>query len=138
MILQDKTVVVTGVGGGLGRECAAAALRDGANVVIAARTADTLTTIAGELDPSGERVATQVTDITDAASCEGLVDLATERFGGVDALVQVAAFENAWGGLYDLKFEDWRAAFDTNVIGTHTVIRPVAQAGGRAVAGLSC
>ena len=39
MILQGKTVLVTGVGGGLGRECAASALRDGANVVIAARTA---------------------------------------------------------------------------------------------------
>ena len=59
MILEEKTVVVTGVGGGLGRECAASALRDGANVVIAARTADTLATIAAELDPSGERVASQ-------------------------------------------------------------------------------
>ena len=36
MILEGKTVLVTGVGGGLGRECAASALRDGANVVIAA------------------------------------------------------------------------------------------------------
>ena len=44
MILEGKTVLVTGVGGGLGRECAASALRDGANVVIAARTADTLQT----------------------------------------------------------------------------------------------
>ena len=52
MILEGKTVLVTGVGGGLGRECAASALRDGANVVIAARTADTLATIAGELDPT--------------------------------------------------------------------------------------
>ena len=57
MILQGKTILVTGVGGGLGRECAASALRDGANVVIAARTADSLEAIAGELDPSGERVA---------------------------------------------------------------------------------
>ena len=80
MILEGKTVLVTGVGGGLGRECAASALRDGANVVIAARTADTLATIAGELDPSGERVASQVTDITDADSCGALVDLAKERF----------------------------------------------------------
>ncbi len=53
MILEGKTVLVTGVGGGLGRECAAAALRDGANVVIAARSADTLATIAAELDPTG-------------------------------------------------------------------------------------
>jgi NAD(P)-dependent dehydrogenase (short-subunit alcohol dehydrogenase family) len=128
MILEGKTVLVTGVGGGLGRECAAAALRDGANVVVAARSADTLATIAAELDPSGEKVAHHVTDITDADSCAGLVDLARERFGSVDALVQVAAFENAWGGLYDMKDEDWRSAFDTNVLGAMNVIRPAATA----------
>ena len=91
MILQGKTVLVTGVGGGLGRECAASALRDGANVVIAARTADSLAAIAAELDPTGGRVASQVTDITDADSCAALVDLAKERFGTVVALVPVAA-----------------------------------------------
>jgi len=128
MILEGKTVLVTGVGGGLGRECAAAALRDGAKVVVAARTADTLSTIAAELDPTGTRVASQVTDITDADSCAALVELAQDRFGSVDALVQVAAFENAWGGLYDLKFENWRSAFETNVIGALTVIRPAAEA----------
>ncbi len=128
MILEEKTVLVTGVGAGLGRECAAAALRDGANVVVAARTAETLGAIAQELDPTGERVASQVTDITDADSCAALVDLARDRFGSVDALVQVAAFDNAWGGLFDLKFEDWRSAFETNVIGALTVIRPVVEA----------
>jgi NAD(P)-dependent dehydrogenase (short-subunit alcohol dehydrogenase family) len=128
MILEGKTVVVTGVGGGLGRECAASALRDGAKVVLAARTADTLETTAAELDPSGERVATQVTDITDAESCQALVDHALRRFQTVDALIQVAAYENVWGGLYDLKFDAWRKAFETNVLGALTVIRPVATA----------
>jgi NAD(P)-dependent dehydrogenase (short-subunit alcohol dehydrogenase family) len=128
MILQGKTVLVTGVGGGLGRECAAGALREGANVVLAARTESTLQSTAQELDPSGDRVATAVTDITDPDSCVATVALATERFGGVDALIQVAAFEHAWGGLFDLKFEDWRAAFETNVIGALTIIRPVAEA----------
>jgi NAD(P)-dependent dehydrogenase (short-subunit alcohol dehydrogenase family) len=128
MILEGKTVVVTGVGGGLGRECAASALRDGASVVLAARTGPTLEAIAAELDPSGERVATHVTDITDPESCDSLVALAQERFGSVDALVQVAAYENVWGGLYDLKFEAWRKAFETNVLGALTVIRPVATA----------
>jgi len=127
MILEGKTVLVTGVGGGLGRECATAALRDGANVVLAARTEATLHTIAGELDPGGTRVATAVTDITDPDSCAALVEAATTRFGSVDALVQVAAFEHAWGGLFDLKFDDWRAAFDTNVLGALTVLRPVAE-----------
>jgi NAD(P)-dependent dehydrogenase (short-subunit alcohol dehydrogenase family) len=128
MILQGKTVVVTGVGGGLGRECAASALRDGANVVLAARTAETLATTAGELDPSGEHVTAQATDITDAGSCEALVAHALDRFGSVDALIQVAAYENVWGGLQDLRFEAWRKAFETNVIGALTVIRPVATA----------
>jgi NAD(P)-dependent dehydrogenase (short-subunit alcohol dehydrogenase family) len=46
----------------------------------------------------------------------------------VDALIQVAAYENVWGGLQDLRFEAWRKAFETNVIGALTVIRPVATA----------
>ncbi len=120
--------MVTGVGAGLGRECATSALRDGANVVLAARTADTLASTATELDPGGTRVATHVTDITDPESCAGLVETAMGRFGQVDALIQVAAYENVWGGLYDLKFESWRKAFETNVIGALTVVRPVAQA----------
>src|SRR5580692_8942312 len=128
MMLKGKTVVVTGVGGGLGRECAASALRDGANVVLAARTAETLEATASELDPSGERVAAQATDITDPDSCAALVQMAQGRFGSVDALIQVAAYENVWGGLYDLKFEAWRKAFETNVIGALTIIRPVAEA----------
>src|SRR5271168_3470441 len=99
MILEGKTVLVTGVGNGLGRECAASALRDGANVVMAARTPETLTAIAGELDPTGRRVATHPTDITDPESCASLVASATGRFGSVDALIQVAAYENVWGGL---------------------------------------
>src|SRR5580704_17911198 len=104
MMLKGKNVLVTGVGGGLGRECAASALRDGANVVLAARTAETLEATASELDPGGAHVATQVTDITDADSCAALVELAQHRVGSVDRLIQVAAYENVWGGLYDLKF----------------------------------
>jgi NAD(P)-dependent dehydrogenase (short-subunit alcohol dehydrogenase family) len=128
VLLEDKTVVVTGVGAGLGRECAASALRQGANVVLAARRKDELAAVAAAIDPAGDRTAHQATDITDADDCASLVALAQRRFGSVDALVQVAAYDNAWGGLYDLKLDDWRAAFDTNVLGALTVLRPVAAA----------
>lgn len=128
MLLEDKTVVVTGVGAGLGRECAARALGQGANVVLAARRKDELAAVAAAIDPAGDRTAHQATDITDADDCASLVALAQRRFGSVDALVQVAAYDNAWGGLYDLKLDDWRAAFDTNVLGALTVLRPVAAA----------
>lgn len=127
-MLRGKTVLVTGVGVGLGRECAAAALREGANVVAAARRPDELAKVAAELDPSGERVAHHPTDITDPGSCEALVESARARFGAVDALIQVAAFEHAWGGLHDLRLDDWRTAFETNVLGALTVLRPAARA----------
>jgi NAD(P)-dependent dehydrogenase (short-subunit alcohol dehydrogenase family) len=95
---------------------------------MAARTQETLDTAAAELDPTGARVAAIATDITDAEACAALVDQAKERFGGVDALVQVAAFEYVFGGLHDTRLDDWRKAFDTNVLGALTVLRPVATA----------
>lgn len=127
-MLEGKTVLVTGVGSGLGRECVAAALREGANVVMAARTAEVLEATANELDPSGERLLAVPTDITDPAACEALVSQAVERFGSVDALVNVAAFEYVFGGLHETKDDDWRKAFETNVIGALTVLRPVTKA----------
>ncbi len=137
MILKDTTVVVSGVGTGLGREVARLALRDGARVVLAARTESVLKTTAAELDPSGERVAYLRTDITRAEDCEALAAFAVERFGAVDALVQVAAYENVFGGLSDTDFEKWRRAFDTNVLGSLQLIRAIApemkRAGGGAV-----
>ncbi|HLX87325.1 MAG TPA: SDR family NAD(P)-dependent oxidoreductase, partial [Acidimicrobiales bacterium] len=75
MLLEGKTVLVTGVGVGLGRECAAAALRQGANVVLGARRKDELAAAAAELDPGGGRSAHLPTDITDAESCAAFVAL---------------------------------------------------------------
>ncbi len=137
MILEDRTLVVSGVGAGLGREVTRLALRDGARVVLAARTESVLEQTARELDPSGERVAYARTDITNAQDCEALAALALERFGRIDAMVQVAAYEIVFGGLHDTKFEDWRRAFDTNVLGSLTLIRAIApemkRAGGGSI-----
>ena len=128
VLLEGKTVIITGVGAGLGRECVERALREGANVVVAARTQETLDALAKELDPDGRRLAIKATDITDAEACEALVAHATERFGSVDALVQVAAYEYVFGGLHETDLDTWRKAFETNVLGAMTVLRPVAKA----------
>jgi NAD(P)-dependent dehydrogenase (short-subunit alcohol dehydrogenase family) len=52
-------------------------------------------------------------------------------------MVQVAAYEIVFGGLHDTKFEDWRRAFDTNVLGSLTLIRAIApemkRAGGGSI-----
>ncbi len=126
MILKGKTVVVCGVGPGLGREVAEKALRDGARVVLAARTAAKLETLAKELDPSGESVACVPTDLTDQGQCDALAVAAVERFGGIDALVQVAALDAVFGSLADAPLEDFERTFDTNVLGPVRLARAVA------------
>jgi NAD(P)-dependent dehydrogenase (short-subunit alcohol dehydrogenase family) len=127
MILKDKTVVITGVGDGLGRECAESAYAQGAKLVIAARSADNLAKIADAIDPSGERVLAHPTDVTDKEACEELISAAVERFGPISGLAQVAAYENAFGGLYDAKDADWHSALDVNVLGLYNVLRPAAK-----------
>ncbi|OHV34788.1 MULTISPECIES: SDR family oxidoreductase [Pseudofrankia] len=125
MLLRNKTTVVTGVGSGLGREMATSMLAAGANVVVAARSADGLRQTAKELDPTGERILPHPADICDEESCQSLVAAAVDRFGSVDAVVQVAAYEDAFGGLFDADLTKWSRAFDTNVLGSLRLLRAV-------------
>src|SRR5690606_38034771 len=118
MLVEGKTIGVSGVGAGLGREVAAAALRDGANVVLGARTAANLDKIAGELDPGGKRLAWRATDITDRDQCAALAATAIERFGRIDGLVNCAALDSIFGGLEDADWDEWRRAVDVNLLGT--------------------
>ena len=115
MVLDGKTVIVSGVGAGLGRETALAAARDGANVVLGARTEANLKSVAAEI---GDRAAYAVTDITSAQACENPVSVALEKFGAIDAVIHVAAKEDVFGGLDGADLEAWRAMLDVNVIGT--------------------
>jgi NAD(P)-dependent dehydrogenase (short-subunit alcohol dehydrogenase family) len=123
VILEGKTIIVSGVGPGLGLEIARVALRDGANVVLGARNEEKLQKLATELDPTGTRVAYRRTDITDAAQCEALIGAAVDTFGGADGLAQVAALDAIFGGVRDTSLDDWNASFSTNVLGPVHLVR---------------
>ncbi|MFE0173841.1 SDR family oxidoreductase [Streptomyces sp. NPDC059002] len=122
-LLEGKTVVVSGVGAGLGHQVAAAVVRDGGNAVLGARTEANLAKSAAEIDPAGTRTAYRATDITDEAQCEALARLADERFGGVDAVVHVAAWDSYFGGVEDADFETWHQVVDVNLLGTLRMTR---------------
>ncbi|MEV1022167.1 SDR family oxidoreductase [Streptomyces sp. NPDC050264] len=122
-LLAGKTVIVSGVGAGLGHQVAAAVLRDGGNAVLGARTASHLAEVAAELDPEGTRTAYRSTDIGDEGQCEALAVLARERFGGVDAVVHVAAWDSYFGGLEDADFDTWSQVLDVNLLGTLRMTR---------------
>lgn len=122
--LTGKTVIISGVGAGLGRETALVAVREGANVVLGARTTSTLQAVADEVDPSGARVAHVTTDITNEANCRRLVATAVDRFGGVNALINNAALDTLFGGLDAAgDFTEWRTTFDVNLFGSLQITR---------------
>ncbi|MER6355198.1 SDR family oxidoreductase [Streptomyces sp. NPDC001634] len=122
-LLQGKTVVVSGVGAGLGHQVAAAVVRDGGNAVLGARTEANLAKAAAELDPDGAHTAYRATDITDEAQCEALATRALERFGRIDAVVHVAAWDSYFGGLEDADFATWQSVIDVNLLGTLRMTR---------------
>ncbi|MFE5045727.1 SDR family oxidoreductase [Streptomyces sp. NPDC056637] len=123
MLLNGKTVVVSGVGAGLGHQVAAAVVRDGGNAVLGARTEANLAKSAAEIDPDGTHTAYAATDITDESRCEALAGLARDRFGGVDAVVHVAAWDSYFGGLEDADFSTWQQVIDVNLLGTLRMTR---------------
>ena len=84
---QDKVVLITGGGGGIGRAAAARFLDEGANVVLSGTRADKLQAAQDALDPGRGRTLIHAGSITSRDDGQALVDAAADRFGGVDVLV---------------------------------------------------
>ncbi|WAZ22362.1 SDR family oxidoreductase [Streptomyces cinnabarinus] len=122
-LLAGRTVVVSGVGPGLGHQIAAAVVRDGGNAALGARTEANLAKSAAEIDPDGAHTAYRTTDITDERQCEALAGLALERFGRIDGVVHVAAWDSYFGGLQDADFATWQSVLDVNLLGSLRMTR---------------
>jgi citronellol/citronellal dehydrogenase len=106
MSLKGKTLFVTGASRGIGLAIALRAARDGANVVIAAKTAEahpklpgTIYTAAKEIEDAGGQALPLVVDVRDEANVQDAVEKAVERFGGVDICVNNASAISLTGTL---------------------------------------
>jgi len=116
MMLQDKVIVVAGVGPGLGRSIALAGAREGADVVLAARTAARLDDVAKEIAALGRRGLAVPTDLADAAAVARLRETAVDAFGRVDALVYNALAMPPIKALGEVDLDAVSASFDANVV----------------------
>ncbi len=134
--LDGKVILVSGVGPGLGYETARIALREGANVVAAARQIERLQGICADLDPTGERIEAVQADVTDPASCDRLVEAAVARFGTLDGIVHVAAMDAVFGYLEGADLDEWRRTYEVNVFGSMQLVQaaiPALKDGGGSV-----
>ena len=98
MSLQGKTLFVTGASRGIGLAIALRAARDGANIAIAAKTAEphkhlpgTIYSAAEEIEKAGGKALPLVVDVRDEANVYDAVEKTVERFGGVDICVNNAS-----------------------------------------------
>jgi NAD(P)-dependent dehydrogenase (short-subunit alcohol dehydrogenase family) len=88
MRFENKVVLITGGGGGIGKAAARRFLEEGARgVVLNSRRQEVLDAAKEELDPSGERVELFKGDVSKPKTAKAFVAAATQRFGGVDVLV---------------------------------------------------
>ena len=96
MGLQNKVILITGGGTGIGADAARGFHAAGAKIVLNGRREDVLAQTASQIDSSGKNVAYVAGDIGQAETSQRMVATAVERFGGVDVL-----FNNA--GVFEPK-----------------------------------
>jgi NAD(P)-dependent dehydrogenase (short-subunit alcohol dehydrogenase family) len=124
-MLEGRTVIVLGVGPGMGQATALACAQEGASVVLAARSHRQLDALAAEIGSAGGAALAVVTDMTSAPDCRRLVEQAVQRFGRVDGLVTVAAMpeDNLLITECPDDLSNWRPIMDTNFFGTLQVVK---------------
>ena len=117
--LQDQVAIVTGAGSGIGRATAVALARTGANVVLAARTKETLDVVAHDILSSGGKAIVIPTDVGDEKQVARLISQAQERFGGRIDILITSAGGAVFGPLVESRTEDWDALQTINLRGVY-------------------
>jgi citronellol/citronellal dehydrogenase len=104
--LANKTLFITGASRGIGKEIALKAAKDGANIVIAAKTAQphpklpgTIYSAAEEIEAAGGKALPLVVDVREEENVAQAIEKAVQTFGGIDILVNNASAINLTGTL---------------------------------------
>ena len=114
--IQGKIVVITGASSGLGEATARLLSAEGATVVLGARRADRIESLAKELTGHGGKALAVRTDVTDHTQVKALVDAAVQTYGRVDVMLNNAGLM-PHSPLERLKIEDWDRTIDVNIKG---------------------
>ncbi|GIX05918.1 MAG: beta-ketoacyl-ACP reductase [Candidatus Poribacteria bacterium] len=124
--LQDKSALVTGASRGIGRAIALAFARQGARVMLCARTQERLEAVAAEIAAVGGEALVYPLDVREETAAEAAVQRAVEAFGRLDILVNNAGVTRD-GLLVRMSAEDWQAVLETNLTAAFYLSRAAAR-----------
>lgn len=114
--IENKTVIITGASSGIGEATAKLLAAQGANIVLGARREDRLREIAEAITGDGGKAAWRLLDVTEPADNEAIVELARDRFGGLDAIFLNAGLMPS-APISALRTDEWRRMVDVNISG---------------------
>ena len=124
--LSQQVIVITGASSGIGLATAERAAREGARVVLAARSVAVLQRIASAIKSSGGNATAAPVDVSNSGQLEQVARLAVETYGRIDTWINNAGV-SIYGRLDEVSDEDSRRLFDVNfwgvVYGSLTALR---------------
>jgi NAD(P)-dependent dehydrogenase (short-subunit alcohol dehydrogenase family) len=117
--LSGRNAIITGASQGLGKAIAEHFIREGANVVLCARSKPDLAATRNELAklPGKRKVLAHVCDVSDEAQVNEVVDFALHELGSVEVLVANAGVYGPMGPTETVDLKEWRQALDINLFG---------------------
>ncbi len=110
---SSSVTVITGAGSGIGASCARSFANRGARVVVTDIDAERAQAVAAEI---GEQAAALRCDVSSTEDLEAVLDLALERFGRVDLVMNNVGLP-IYGAVEDIPLEAWQRQIDVNVLG---------------------
>ena len=125
MRLENRVALITGGGRGIGRAIALAYAKEGAKLVLTARTLVELEESAQAIRDAGGVATVLQADITSQSEVEGLVRQTLEQHSTVDILVNNAGMAGPIGALQDNDVSAWIRTIQVNLIGTYLCCRSV-------------
>lgn len=115
MELKNKTIIISGASSGIGAAAALLFASEGANVVLGARREARLQSLAGQIEQSNGCAVYLAGDVRDESYAMGLVDLAEQRFGGLDGAFNNAGIMGDLGPVAEMEPGNWHSVLATNL-----------------------
>ncbi|MDG2312862.1 MAG: SDR family oxidoreductase [Alphaproteobacteria bacterium] len=113
--LESKVAIVSGAGGGIGSAICRRLALEGASIVCVDINENTLNETVHSINSNDGKSIALVRDVSEEQTAEIAVQLATEKLGGLDILVNNAVYDLPLAPLTEISLEDWRRTMDVNL-----------------------